>query len=192
VTEPGKTSRIRGHVLLSRLKYVRDVAGEAGLQKVLAALAAPDRDVLTGMIPLVSWYPAELNLRLDAAIGAVLSPRDKNHLFRELGRASAEKNLKGVHRTYVREGDPHYLLAASPLIYAAYYAVGRRTCEKTGERSAVLRTYQAENVTAADCLTVVGWHERAIELCGGRDVKVVETQCRTRGADCCEYRCEWR
>jgi uncharacterized protein (TIGR02265 family) len=192
VTEHGKTNRIRGHVLLSRLKFVRDLAGEAGLEKVLAALPAPDRDLLSGMVPLVSWYPLELELRLDAAIAGVLSPGDKSRIYRELGRASAEKNLKGVHRTYVRQGDPHYLLASAPLIYAAYYALGRRTYEKTGERSAVLRTFDASNVTAADCLTVVGWHERAIELCGGKDVKVVETQCRARGAPHCEYRCEWR
>jgi uncharacterized protein (TIGR02265 family) len=184
--------RIRGHILLSRIKYVRDVAGEAGLQQVLAALPAEDRELLGGMIPLISWYPLELNLRLDAAIAAVLSPKDKPRAFLDMGRASAEKNLRGVHRTYVREGDPHYLLAAAPLIYAAYYGVGRRTYQKTGERTAVLRTFEAESVTAADCLTVVGWHQRAIELCGGQDVKVVETQCRARGAPHCEYHCEWR
>ena len=192
MTEPGSINRIRGHVLLSRLKYVRDAAGEAGLQRVLEALPADDRETLSGIVPLVSWYPLQLEHRLDAAIALTLSPGDKGRIYRELGRASAEKNLKGVHRTYVREGDPHYLLASSPLIYAAYYAVGRRTCEKVGERCAILRTFDAESVTAADCLTVVGWHERAIELCGGKDVKVVETQCRARGAPHCEYRCEWR
>jgi predicted hydrocarbon binding protein len=69
--------------------------------------------------------------------------------------------------------------------------VGRRTYEKVGERGALLRTFDAGSVTVADCLTVVGWHERAIELCGGRDVKVTEAKCRARGAPHCEYRCEW-
>jgi len=64
--------------------------------------------------------------------------------------------------------------------------------EKTGDCSAVLRTYDAESVTAEDCLTVVGWHVRAIELCGGRTVEVVETLCRARGAPYCEYRCTWQ
>jgi uncharacterized protein (TIGR02265 family) len=185
-------SRIRGHVLLSRIKYVREVAGEAGFLKVLAALPVGDREVLSGMVPLVSWYPIELNDRFDAAIAATLSPRDKNRVFLELGRASAEKNLAGIHRTYLRPGDPHFLLASTPLIYAAYYAVGQRTYERTTDRSAILRTLGAEHVTPADCLTVVGWHQRAIELCGGRDVQVLELQCRARGAPHCEYRCEWR
>jgi uncharacterized protein (TIGR02265 family) len=184
-------NRIKGAVLQSRLKYVRDVAGEPGLAQVLARLPPEDREVLSGAILTVTWYSLDLNLRLDAAIAAVLSPDDKSRVFLEMGRASAEVNLKGVHRAYVREGDPQFLLAAAPLIYAAYYASGSRSYEKAGEKAAVLRTRDAETVSATDCLTVVGWHERAIEICGGKDVKVVETLCRAKGAALCEYRCEW-
>ncbi len=189
---PQTGSRIKGHVLLSRLQYVREAAGEPGLAAVLGNLSAEDRAVLTGMILPVTWYPLDLNLRLDAAIAAALSPEDRSRVFLEMGRASAEQNLKGVHRAYVRDGDPHFLLSAAPRIYAAYYAVGSRSYEKVGEKAAVLRTVGAETASATDCLTVVGWHQRAIELCGGQDVRVEETQCRARGAQHCEYRCEWR
>lgn len=184
-------SRIKGHVLQARLRYVRDTAGEETLQAILSRLAAEDRAILGGMILPIGWYPLDLNLRLDGAIAQVLSPKDKSLVFLEMGRASAQQNLLGAHRPYVREGDPHFLLSAAPRIYATYYAVGRRTYERAGDREAILRTYDAEIVSATDCLTVVGWHERAIELCGGQDVKVVETQCRAHGAPHCEYRCRW-
>jgi uncharacterized protein (TIGR02265 family) len=108
-----------------------------------------------------------------------------------MGRASADANLLGPHRPFVKPGDPHFLLSSAPNIYAAYYGVGRRTYERTGETSAVLRTFDAESVTATDCLTVVGWHVRAIELCGGKDPRVVESRCRTRGDPHCEYHCAW-
>lgn len=184
-------SRVKGHILLARLQYVRDVGGEEKLGEVLATLPAQDRADLSGMILPVTWYPLDLNLRLDGAIATVLSPDDKSRVFLEMGRASAEQNLKGVHRPYLREGDPHFLLSAAPRIYLAYYAVGNRTYEKLGARSAVLRTFGAETVSATDCLTVIGWHQRAIELSGGTAVTVEETQCRARGAPHCEYRCEW-
>jgi len=191
MTLPQASSRIKGHVLQARLKYVRETAGEETLQAILGRLPAEDRAILSGMILPVGWYPLDLNLRLDAAIAQVLSPHDKSQVFLEMGRASAEQNLRGAHRPYVREGDPHFLLSAAPRIFATYYAVGRRTYERVGDRAAVLRTYDAELVSATDCLTVVGWHRRAIELCGGREVKVVETQCRSHGAPHCEYRCTW-
>ncbi len=184
-------NRIKGGVLKSRLEFVRARAGEAGFQAVLARLPREDQEVLRGWILPITWYPLDLNLRLDDAIAAVLSAGDRDRLFLEMGRASAESNLGGPQHPYVRQGDPHFLLRATPQIYAAYYQVGRRTYEKTGATSAVLRTYDAESVTRTDCLTVVGWHQRAIEMCGGKAVRVVETRCRTRGHPHCEYTCEW-
>jgi uncharacterized protein (TIGR02265 family) len=184
-------NRIKGGVLKARLEFVRARAGEAGLAAVLARLPRDDQEVLRGWVLPITWYPLDLNLRLDDAIAAVLSPGDRDRVFVEMGRASADSNLGGPQHPYVREGDPHFLLRATPQIYAAYYQVGRRTYERTGETSAVLRTYDAESVTRTDCLTVVGWHQRAIEMCAGKAVRVVETRCRARGDPHCEYHCEW-
>jgi uncharacterized protein (TIGR02265 family) len=184
-------SRIKGGVIKARLEFVRERAGEAGLEAVLARLPRPDQEVVRGWILPITWYPLEVNLRLDDAIAAVLSPGDRDRIFVEMGRASADSNLAGPQRPYLREGDPHFLLRAMPQIYSAYYQVGRRTYQRTGETLAVLRTYDAEDVTRTDCLTVVGWHQRAIELCGGKAVRVAETRCRTRGDPHCEYHCEW-
>jgi len=183
--------QIRGNVLMARLTYVREKGGEPALEAVLARLPAADQAVLRGWILPISWYPLELNLRLDDAIAAVLSPHDRSRVFVDMGRASADANLLGPQRPYLKAGDPHFLLRSAPQIYAAYYRVGRRTYEKTGACSAVLRTFDAESVTATDCLTVVGWHARAIELSGGKDARVVERTCRTRGDPHCEYACEW-
>lgn len=184
---------IRGSVLLSRVKYVREHGGEAALKKVLARLPEGDRAVLGGWLLNSTWYPLDLNLRLDDAIAQVLSPSDPAQVFLDMGRKSADVNLGegGPHRHFLDKSDPQVLLAQAPIIYSAYYAVGRREYEKTGPKSCVLRTFGAESVTETDCLTVVGWHVRAIELCGGRSVRVVERVCRAKGGDRCEYACGW-
>ena len=106
-------------------------------------------------------------------------------------RASAEENLNGPHHVFIRKGDPHFLLSHAPEIYRLYYAVGTRSYDKTGPRSGVLGTVGAESVTEADCLTIVGWYERAIEMSGGREVRIIHTKCRARGNGHCEYLCGW-
>ncbi len=186
-----RTPGIKGSVVLARLKYIREAGGEPALRAVLERLPPKDAQVLAGWVLPISWYPLDLYLRLDDAIAAVMSPHDRRAVFLAMGRASADANLSAAQRPFVREGDPHFLLQSAPQIYAAYYAVGHRTYERTGPTSAVLTTHDAEHVTATDCLTVVGWHVRAIELCGGKAVKVEETRCRTKGDPVCEYRCEW-
>lgn len=186
-----QSPRVKGSILGARLTFVRERGGEKALAKVLARLPAPDRELLGGWVLPISWYPLEVELRLDDAIAAVLSPGDRSRVFLEMGRQSAQVNLTGAQAPFVKAGDPHFFLANVPRMYATYHSRGRRTYEKTGATSATIRTFDAERVSPDDCLTVVGWLERALELSGARAPRVVEMQCRAQGAPCCEYRCEW-
>ncbi|NTX13022.1 TIGR02265 family protein [Myxococcus llanfairpwllgwyngyllgogerychwyrndrobwllllantysiliogogogochensis] len=187
----GSGSRIKGGVLISRLNMLRRHGGQVRVDEVLGRLPPLDQALLRKSILPVAWYPLELNLRLDSAIAEVLSPDDEGRAFIDMGRASADESLHGPQHAFVRAGDPHFLLSQAARIYRFYYAVGSRTYDWTGPRSAVLRTFSAENVTEADCLTIIGWHERAIELSGGQSPRITHPMCRARGASHCEYYCLW-
>jgi uncharacterized protein (TIGR02265 family) len=183
-----KSVKVKGGALLSRLGFVREERGEEGVQRVLARLSDADRSacspILTG-----AWYPFELNQRLDDAIAAEMGMGDD--VFLVIGAKSASHNLTGAHRAMLSPGDPHGLLRRAPQIYQMYYDAGRRTYERLADHKAVLRTYDAPAYSRHDCLTVVGWHRKAIEMCGAKNARVTETKCRANGADFCEYVCEW-
>ena len=181
--------QIKGSVVKSRLAFVEEHSGKDGVERVLAALPEEDRRALASVIT-VKWYPLALGNRLDDAIVRVLGG-GKPEFFERLGAASADKNLASVHKAFVTQGDPHAFLTRTPAIYSMYYEKGRREYKKTGERSAVLTTYDAESFSAPDCLTIVGWHRRALEMCGARDVRVVEEECRSKGGAVCRYALSW-
>lgn len=181
--------QIKGSVVKSRLAFVEDNFGKEAVDRVLATLSDADRKAL-GSVLTVKWYPLELGTRLDEAIVKVLAD-GKPEFFERLGVASADKNLGGVHKAFVTPGDPHAFLTRTPAIYSLYYEKGRREYQKTGDRSATLTTYDAEVFSAPDCLTIVGWHRRALEMCGARNVRVVEAECRSRGASVCRYNLSW-
>ena len=183
------SAQVKGSVVLARLELI--AAKRGVFDQVMAVLPADDQKVWRGVVLAVSWYPFDMAQRLDQAIATVLSPNHKRQFFLDIGRASADANLPSIHKAFVRVGDPHYLLSRAPQIYSKYYDKGRRTYEKSSETSCVLRTFDAESVTLDDCLTVVGWHVRAIEICGGKKAKVRETLCRARGDAHCEYHCSW-
>jgi len=180
--------KVKGGPLLSRLAFVREHKGEEGVRNVLARLPEADRaacaNILTG-----GWYPFALNEKLDTAVAAEMGMGD--NVFLLMGEKSAVQNLSGPHRAMLSVGDPHALLRRTPQIYQMYYDVGRRTYDAAGEKKAVLRTYDAPTFSRQDCLTVAGWHRKAIEMCGGTRVRITETQCRAKGAAHCEYVCEW-
>jgi len=181
--------QIKGSVVKSRLAFVEEHSGKEGVAKVLATLPEDDRKALASVIT-VKWYPLDLGTRLDDAIVRVLGG-GKPEFFERLGAASAEKNLNSVHKAFVTKGDPHAFLTRTPAIYSMYYEKGRREYEKTGEKSAVLTTHDAEVFSAPDCLTIVGWHRRALEMCSARAVRVVETECRAKGGAVCRYNLSW-
>ena len=183
--------RIKGSVLRSRLALVEELSPGDGRRRVLERLAPEERQQLDSLLPS-SWYAFELGRHLDEAIVAELG-EGRPEFFLKLGEASAEKNLGPgcVHRRFLVEGNPHAFLANAPLIYSYYYDQGRREYRKAGEREAVLTTHDAETFSAPDCLTVVGWYRRALEMCGAKKPQVVEEECRARGGAVCRYRLSW-
>lgn len=184
----GSRGSIKGVVLRSRLQYVRDNMGEGAVQDVLGRLPVPDRGELARVLP-ASWYPFELQERLDDAIAAQMGIGEK--IFRLLGEQSARDNLGSTHRAFVDAHDPHGLLQHAASIHEAYYDTGRRVYERLGDRSAVLRTFDCLSSSRPECLSNMGWHQAAIGICGGQRPRVSDPLCRARGDDHCEYLCEW-
>ena len=181
--------QVKGSVLKSRLAFVEDHAGAEGVKRVLASLPPADQADL-GRLLTVKWYPFELGKRLDDAIVRQVGG-GRSEFFERLGESSAEKNLSTLHASFLAPGNPHAFLGKAPTIYAMYYETGRREYERTGEREGVLTTRDAETFSAPDCLTVVGWYRKALEMCGAANVRVVEEECRANGAAVCRYRVSW-
>ncbi len=183
-------ANVKGSVLRSRVDFVEKKFGHERLDLVLGILSEEDRHTLKrGLLP-AQWYPFALGERLEKAILQVLGEEGRS-IFMELGRRSAMYNLGGVHQVFVRAGEPHHLLSRAPAIYKLYYDSGTRTYEKTGEDACRLVTSGTEDFSEGDCLTVMGWHERAVEICGGRNVVIDHSRCRARGDAVCEYLISW-
>ena len=181
--------QIKGSILLSRLSLVREIDPANGISRVLSRLSESERTTLQN--PLASsWYPFDLGKRLDEAIVDVLGG-GRTEFFEKLGAASAETNLGGVHKSFLKVADPHAFLAKAPTIYAFYYDQGRREYQQTGPTEGVLTTYDAATFSSPDCATVVGWYRRALEMCGAKSPRVVEEECRARGGEVCRYRVSW-
>jgi len=129
-------------------------------------------------------------MRFDAAIVAVMGGAAESAL-RDLGRASAQENLERFQHAFVQGKTPMTFLEQTPAIYRMYYASGSREFVATGERSARLETRDAEGVTEADCETIMGWHECALEHVGAKNIRITHPTCRARGGATCVYELAW-
>lgn len=182
--------KVKGGVLTARQAFVQQHFGPGAWDKVLEALPPAHRAIFTGLLLPASWFPFEVSTSVDDAIVRVLGD-GRRDVFERIGAASAEKNLRGAHRHFLTPGRPHEFLGRAPTIYGFYYDTGRREYQKTAPRSGELKTYNAETFSTADCLTVIGWHRRALEMCGARGVSVTEERCRAKGGEICHYVVRW-
>lgn len=182
--------KIKGLMLQSRREYVDENFGAGAWSRVLEALPAADRDKLGGVIFAAQWYPFALGDRVDKAIVKVLGG-GRSEVFEELGARSAQGRLTGEHKSFLSPGNPQDFMIKSPMIYRFYYDTGYREYEPTGPTSGVMTTHEAETYSAPDCLTVIGWYKEALRMCGARNVRVTEVECRARGGKVCRYRFQW-
>ena len=180
--------QIKGSVLRARLAFIQELDA-AGFEAVLKDLPEGDRAALQSVLA-TKWYPFDLGKRLDQAIVGRFGG-GRLEFFERIGEASARKNLTTVHRHFLVEGDPQAFLSRAPMVYSFYYDQGRRDYQKTAPREAVLTTHDAGAFSIPDCATVVGWHRCALEMCGARNPRVVEEECRARGGAVCRYRLSW-
>jgi hypothetical protein len=181
--------QVKGAVLKSRLAFVERHSGKSAVGQVLGTLP-PDMQRTLRMLFTSNWYPFGIGKALDDAIVQVLGG-GRPEFFERLGEASAETNLGTIHSSYLTKGDAHGFLAKSPSIYSLYYESGRREYQQTGPKEGLLITHDAETFSAPDCLTVVGWYRKALEMCGVRGARIVEEECRAKGGAVCRYRVRW-
>ena len=184
------STKVKGAVFLSRKEFVREEYGDDAWPKVLGGVSAANRVLLEGGILSSSWYPFEINADLDRAIVDVLGRGDRN-IFKKIGARSARTNLSGAHQAFLKKGNPQAFMAGTDRIYRFYYDEGRREYASTGPTSGVIATYDAATFSENDCLTVIGWYEEALRMCGARTVDMTEETCRARGGAHCRYVVSW-
>ena len=183
--------QVKGLILHARKDFVIDHFGEDAWKNVLDSLPPFDQKVLVDTIITAKWYPFETGERVDKAIVDVLG-KGKASFFEEIGAESARRSLAKEHKLFLTPGDPQAFMKKANSIYKFYYDTGYREYEETGPDSGVMTTYEAETYSALDCLTVIGWYKEALRMCGAKNVRVLEEECRATGGSTCRYRFQWK
>ncbi len=183
-------AKVKGNQMRSRLSMVREKHGEQALEKVIAAMPPDDQVVLRGIITNSSWYDFGLATRLDDTIIDTLEGGNIT-VFEELGRSSAKENLRGVHKNFIDPPEPLAFLQKVPLIYSFHYDSGRRDWEPTGAMSGFMITRDAQTFSVGDCMTNIGYFKQGLEMCGAKNVGIVEEECRAKSGSVCRFRVSW-
>ena len=184
------TPNVKGSALNARLGWVRRNHGDDGIHRLMAAVDPATRGALEEPILKASWYPFAVFIDLIESIDRVFGSGDLG-LSLVLGRHAAEDNLPTIYRLFFKVGSPKWVLERATRLWDLHYDSGRMTLEEGVGNHADLRVTGFATPHRAHCLSVAGWTERSVEMSGGVNVRVVETECRTAGAPVCTLHVSW-
>lgn len=115
---------VRGVVLKTYRELLRERFGEAGYADVLGALQPATQSILRDMIIATEWYPNALIVDLYETIVRIHYDGNAEGI-RELGKLSAQRDLRGVFKIFVVVVSPQYLVSKTASVWSRYFDHGK-------------------------------------------------------------------
>jgi hypothetical protein len=186
----GAVAQFKGTIYTSAQLFTESRFGPDAVQRVLAALPAPDRKLLTEITP-IGWYPTEPVMAFHHKLDELFGKGDLTVCV-ELGKYSAEWALNTVLKFFIRFRTPSWLLERSGSLWSRYHDSGRWEVVSSPNLQLSARLHDFQVRDPAFCARFRGWLHRAVELTGGRDPDVREPLCLCKGEPYCEYSARWK
>lgn len=164
--------KAKGTAVKSLKDYIIEEHGTEGLQRWLEALAPASRAIHQGTILTNAWYPFE-----DGLLGPM---KAMDRMFYQgraegawrQGRYTAEKNLHGIYKVFVKVANPQFLIRNTASLWHTYYDGSQAEVSDIGPGRAVLTLTGIETASLDYDHSVGGWVERALEICGCQRITV--------------------
>lgn len=183
--------QVKGTAINSIPEFIRRKFGPEGLSKWLNALSESARRVYNGAVLAGNWYPVKEIMEEPTRKMCELFYRGDVRGAREGGRFSAEMGLKGVYRIFVKWGSPEFLIRKASTIFSSYYQPSEIRVVAEEERKTVVHITQFSEPSLLIENRIAGWMERALEISGCTNVKILITQSLAKGSPYTEFVATW-
>lgn len=183
-------AEIKGMTLKSRIEYLTIHFGPDAVDKVFAKLKKKRGDDLSKKILATKWYPLDLQIDLDDIIKYEFAKGDEL-IYQKLGAHSADMHYKEKYSGFLKDKDPHNVLNKSIFAFDLYFRPGKAVCTKLGPKETKIEISLFKS-NPKNCQTNIGFYKRAVELSGGKDVKVEEKSCTGKGDRVCTFVISWK
>lgn len=186
---PGDPIRIKGTSVLDTIEATRQREGEQRLAQIVASLAPPLRQVFENRIVPTSYYSLdafcaflEAGLRLGNVDERILITRTE---------AVAEQQLTGLYRAFVKSGSPAFVVQRITTIHQTFFTgIGITVELETGHARIRYSGFRQRHRLIE--YVMIGFYQKAIQICGGREVRAEMSIPMADDAEYCELHVAWQ
>lgn len=182
---------VKGTAIVALPEFIKKKFGKNGFEQWVNSLPENAQKVYKSPILVGNWYPIK---------SVMVEPtKQMCHLFYrgdlkgawELGRFSADMALNGVYKSFVQAGHPEFLIGKLGAVITSYYQPSEIIPVSEDEKKFVVHITKFPEPSPYVEYRIGGWAEKAVEISGGRNVKVQMPHSLTKGAAYTEIVIQW-
>lgn len=182
--------QVKGNLIAARGRWVREQFGEARLEELAETVPEPARQYLLEPPLPFAWYPFEPMLAIDRRLIEGPMEGDATRMY-DFGDAIARYDLSTLYKMLFKLGSPSFVIRRIGIVYGQYLRPGRAVGESHEAGRATVTIHDACFPAYFCTWGISGWLHAAIELSGGNQTTVEQTECVHHGASCCRFELRW-
>jgi hypothetical protein len=133
--------------------------------------------LIGGLIFTNNWYPIHDALFVPMkSISKFFYNGDDKKTARLMGRYSADVALSGVYKFFIQFGSPKYIIERASRIFTTYFQPSEMVVLNVSKNGLTLHITKFPEPDEIIDENIAGWMERALEISGCKQVKVLVTK----------------
>lgn len=162
------------------------------LQEWQQSLPPASQQILSNGVMAPEWYDIENGLLAPTRLLAkMFYDGDLEKVSLEMGRYSAEVGLTGIYKVFVLIATPQFIMKRGGKILSSFYEPSVLSTTNERPKGVDILISEFENSTVITESRIGGWMEKALEICGVKNITIDKTKSLANGDDCTLYAVNW-
>jgi hypothetical protein len=186
------TGCVKGTAWSATYDYYLNRFGREGIQKVLNALSAEDRELFSKHILPVMWLNYGAFMRFVLTVDQVLGKGDRQ-LVKDASVYNAQRDLHGVYKMFISFTSPDVLIRSVPAFYRQMLNRGSMTAQYDRDaKRGSLKLVDFPDMPLYHEFDHLPYFEECFRLSrGGKNIRGSHPKCIARGDPYCLYEFTW-
>lgn len=183
--------KVKGTIISSVQTFVKDKFSNR-FQEWQQNLPSASQQILTNAVMASEWYDIENGLLTPTRLLAkMFYDGDLEKASWEMGRYSAEVGLTGIYKVFVLIATPQFIMKRGGKILASFYQPSVLTTSNERPKGVDILITEFENSTIITESRIGGWMEKALEICGVKNITIDKIKSMAKGDNITQYVVNW-
>jgi hypothetical protein len=183
--------KVKGTIISSVPTFVKDKFPDK-YQEWQQNLPPASQQILMNTVMASEWYDIENGLLAPTRLLAkMFYESDLEKASWEMGRYSAEVGLSGIYKVFVLIATPQFIMKRGGKILSSFYQPSVLTTSNERPKGVDILITEFENSTVITESRIGGWMEKALEICGIKNITIDKVKSIAKGDNITQYVVNW-